>query len=252
MRHRLRLRSCPRSRSSLRTLAISCSDEHLNCRLAPASTIRPSIRPQAARHCPRNLAFDLVDEARPGERRGELLHLNRRRSAGAGGRAWRGRRRQPGHRRISRRGLSRTGPARPRRCRPGWAPPRRWFYDLKFDREVTRTLLEEDYEAAGAQRAAGLRSVTLANAVFHILHLRYTSPGSPTGGAGWPATSSPSPTSPPAYLSGGLSRDIPWDVPISRAKDWYARVKSRPSFRPLLGDHLPGAPPPRHYADLDF
>jgi glutathione S-transferase len=45
--------------------------------------------------------------------------------------------------------------------------------------------------------------------------------------------------------------DIPWDQ-HQAAKDWYARVKSRPSFRPLLADHVPGAPPPPHYADLDF
>jgi glutathione S-transferase len=45
--------------------------------------------------------------------------------------------------------------------------------------------------------------------------------------------------------------DVPWDDHPA-AKDWYARVKSRPSFRPLLQDSLPGAPPPRHYADLDF
>jgi glutathione S-transferase len=45
--------------------------------------------------------------------------------------------------------------------------------------------------------------------------------------------------------------DIPWDG-HPEGKDWYARVKSRPSFRPLLADHLPGAPPPQHYADLDF
>ncbi len=45
--------------------------------------------------------------------------------------------------------------------------------------------------------------------------------------------------------------DVPWaDHP--RAKDWYARIKSRPAFRPLLGDLIPGAPPPKHYADLDF
>ena len=31
-----------------------------------------------------------------------------------------------------------------------------------------------------------------------------------------------------------------------------ARVKSRPSFRAILADHMPGLPPPRHYADLDF
>lgn len=36
------------------------------------------------------------------------------------------------------------------------------------------------------------------------------------------------------------------------AKDWYARVKSRPSVRPILGDHIPGLPPPKHYANLDF
>ena len=36
------------------------------------------------------------------------------------------------------------------------------------------------------------------------------------------------------------------------AKEWYVRLKSRPSFRPLLSDIVPGLPPPRHYADLDF
>jgi glutathione S-transferase len=45
--------------------------------------------------------------------------------------------------------------------------------------------------------------------------------------------------------------DVPWGD-HEAAKQWYARIKSRPSFRPILGDHLPGDPPPRHYADLDF
>lgn len=45
--------------------------------------------------------------------------------------------------------------------------------------------------------------------------------------------------------------DIPWDD-HPHARDWYAKVKSRPSFRPLLADHIPGLPPPKHYADLDF
>lgn len=35
-------------------------------------------------------------------------------------------------------------------------------------------------------------------------------------------------------------------------KDWYARLKSRPSFRPLLADRLRGMPPVSHYVDLDF
>ncbi|MHA1597641.1 MAG: glutathione S-transferase family protein [Alphaproteobacteria bacterium] len=45
--------------------------------------------------------------------------------------------------------------------------------------------------------------------------------------------------------------DVPWDE-HSGAKDWYARIKSRPSFRSILGDHIPGVPPAKHYANLDF
>ncbi|MDR1031962.1 MAG: glutathione S-transferase family protein [Holosporales bacterium] len=35
-------------------------------------------------------------------------------------------------------------------------------------------------------------------------------------------------------------------------KEWYAKVKSRPSFRPILDDHVPAVPPPSYYRDLDF
>jgi glutathione S-transferase len=45
--------------------------------------------------------------------------------------------------------------------------------------------------------------------------------------------------------------DVPWDVDES-AKSWYARVKSRPAFRPLLLDAVPGLPASKSYADLDF
>ncbi len=45
--------------------------------------------------------------------------------------------------------------------------------------------------------------------------------------------------------------DINWaDNPV--AKSWYQRIKSRPSFRVLLGDSLPAMPPSATYADLDF
>ena len=48
------------------------------------------------------------------------------------------------------------------------------------------------------------------------------------------------------YLGG-----VPWDKhPV--AKDWYSRIKSRPSFRPLLNDTVPGIQPVSHYTDLDF
>jgi glutathione S-transferase len=45
--------------------------------------------------------------------------------------------------------------------------------------------------------------------------------------------------------------DVPWNADEA-AKNWYARVKSRPSFRPLLADTLAGLPPAKSYADLDF
>jgi glutathione S-transferase len=45
--------------------------------------------------------------------------------------------------------------------------------------------------------------------------------------------------------------EVNWgDFPA--AKDWYSRVKSRPSFRPLLTDRVRGLSPVSSYADLDF
>jgi glutathione S-transferase len=44
--------------------------------------------------------------------------------------------------------------------------------------------------------------------------------------------------------------EVPWsDFPA--ASEWYMRIKSRPSFRTLLADRVPGQPPVSHYADLD-
>jgi glutathione S-transferase len=45
--------------------------------------------------------------------------------------------------------------------------------------------------------------------------------------------------------------DVPWEQ-HEEAKTWYARIKSRPSFRPLLADYIPGLSPASIYADLDF
>ena len=45
--------------------------------------------------------------------------------------------------------------------------------------------------------------------------------------------------------------DVPWSE-YPAARDWYARIKSLLSFRPLLEDHISGAPPAKHYRDLDF
>lgn len=45
--------------------------------------------------------------------------------------------------------------------------------------------------------------------------------------------------------------DVDW-TRSDNVKDWYAKIKSRPAFRSILADQVPGFPQPPHYADLDF
>lgn len=55
-----------------------------------------------------------------------------------------------------------------------------------------------------------------------------------------------------AHLSAlDYNSDVDWNR-NGAVKDWYAKIKSRPSFRTLLADNVPGFPPSQHYADLDF
>ena len=46
-------------------------------------------------------------------------------------------------------------------------------------------------------------------------------------------------------------QDVDWNRSAT-VKDWYAKIKSRPAFRSILADQVPGFLPPAHYADLDF
>jgi len=45
--------------------------------------------------------------------------------------------------------------------------------------------------------------------------------------------------------------DVDWNS-CPDVKDWYAKIKSRPAFRSILADQVPGFTPPKHYNDLDF
>lgn len=45
--------------------------------------------------------------------------------------------------------------------------------------------------------------------------------------------------------------DVDWNR-SAVVKDWYAKIKSRPAFRSILADQVPGFPVPSHYANLDF
>ena len=45
--------------------------------------------------------------------------------------------------------------------------------------------------------------------------------------------------------------ELNWGSAIEAAT-WYAKVKSRPTFAPLLSDNVPGILPSEHYKELDF
>ncbi len=126
-----------------------------------------------------------------------------------------------------------------------------WF-DGKFHREVTDNLLTEKLDkrfmGMGGPDSTAIRAGH-DNIGTHLDYIGYLSER-----RSWLAgdTLSLADAAAAAHISAlDYLGDVPWeDYP--RAKDWYARIKSRPSFRPLLEDRIPGLPPPKHYADLDF
>ena len=126
-----------------------------------------------------------------------------------------------------------------------------WF-NGKFDGEVTENLVgEKIMKRLLGQGAPNSKAVRAGHANIHH-HLDYI--GYLTERRIWLAgdTFSLADITAAAHLSTiDYLGDVPWKE-HEEAKDWYARVKSRPSFRALLEDNVPGAPPQRHYANLDF
>ena len=126
-----------------------------------------------------------------------------------------------------------------------------WF-DLKFNHDVTRHLLGEKIMkrmAGRGQPDTGALRVGYANLKGHLEYLGYLAE-SRKWLAG--ANLSLADFSAAAFLSALDFIDaVDWTVSAA-AKDWYARMKSRPSFRAVLADRVTGMNPPPHYADLDF
>ncbi len=126
-----------------------------------------------------------------------------------------------------------------------------WF-DGKFAQEVTVNLLGEKFMkrllGRGNPEAGALRA-GYANMRHHLGYIGWLAEtrkwlgGNALSLADFAAA---------AHLSAlDFASDVDWSI-SPPARDWYARVKSRPSFRPLLQDRVPGVIPPAHYADLDF
>lgn len=127
-----------------------------------------------------------------------------------------------------------------------------WFHG-KLDREVTRELLHERVYGhlmpggqgpdPGALRAIRANIRYHLGYVNHLAHTRSWLAGDEMSFADMAAAAHISVID---YLG-----EVPWDDYPS-AKSWYARMKSRPSFRALLLDRMPGISPASTYADLDF
>lgn len=122
----------------------------------------------------------------------------------------------------------------------------------KFGDEVTRYILDEKIgrreQKSGAPDPSALRAakVNLNDHMQYFAYLLATRRW--LGGEDM--------TLADFALAGHLSAldylgDIDWAA-AGETRDWYARIKSRPAFRPMLGDRVVGTPAAASYADLDF
>ena len=128
-----------------------------------------------------------------------------------------------------------------------------WFHS-KFDTEVTSLLLEEKVLRRFDPNKGGAPDMELVRAarsnvryhlgyIGHLADARNWLAGNELSFADFAAA---------AHLSCiDFLGDVPWEE-NQAARDWYARIKSRPSFRVLLDDKVPGFTPPESYADPDF
>jgi glutathione S-transferase len=130
-----------------------------------------------------------------------------------------------------------------------------WFNDKVFD-EVSGPLVRERFyrrhmtaaQGGGPPDTDALRAAR-NNIRYHLAYIGWL-----IGNRDWLAGErmSYADLAAAAHLSvADYMGDVPW-TEDETAKNWYARVKSRPSFRPILAETIAGIPPSPTYADLDF
>lgn len=123
---------------------------------------------------------------------------------------------------------------------------------IKLNDEVTRYVFEEKIvkrDRRGASPEPSVLRAAKANLVEHMLYFNWL-----FATRHWIAGDFM--TLADFALAAHLSTldylgDVDWDTSVE-TRQWYARIKSRPAFRTLLGDRVAGMPPSAGYADLDF
>lgn len=126
-----------------------------------------------------------------------------------------------------------------------------WFDD-KFHHDVTANLVYERVHKklmGGGYPDSGRIKAGSKNIKYHIDYMGWL-----LEGRRWLAGNSMTIadfTAAAHFSTLDYVNDIDW-FRNSNVKDWYAKIKSRPAFRDILRDQLPGFVPPDHYSDLDF
>ena len=130
-----------------------------------------------------------------------------------------------------------------------------WF-NVKFFNEVSDLLVTQKVykrfmtsEQGGGAPDMDLVRMARSNVRYHLRYIGFL-----IRGRNWLAghDMSYADLAAAAHLSSiDFLGDVPWSEDET-AKGWYARIKSRPSFRALLQDYVPGIVPVPAYADLDF
>ncbi len=130
-----------------------------------------------------------------------------------------------------------------------------WFL-LKLESEVTRPLVRERVyklflrpeQGGGAPDSKALRTAR-ANIRQHMKYVSWLAGTRPNLGGDSVSYADMAAAASLSILD--YLGEIDWNT-APQARDWYQRMKSRPSFRPLLADRVRGVTPVSHYADLDF
>lgn len=131
-----------------------------------------------------------------------------------------------------------------------------WFL-VKFDEEVTGYLVEEKLVKRERARAGGVSAspnssllrAARANVRIHLRYLEHL-----IAARNWLAGDQMSYADLAAAAALSVADylgEAPWQE-AAEAKVWYMRLKSRPSFRPLLAETVRGLRPAEHYPNLDF